>query len=154
MNTYKNISYLLFGVVLTMGAGLWMSGTASGTTEFSPEADEGMIGEIRMFAGNFAPRGWAFCQGQTMELRSNQALFSILGTMYGGDGRTTFALPDLRSKAPVHPGSSSGLPSFQLGRSTSVSANNSLSGGERSYSHGLIGMNYIICMQGIFPSRN
>lgn len=154
MNTYKNISYLLFGVVLTAGAGLWMSGTASTTAGFSPEADEGMIGEVRLFAGNFAPRGWAFCQGQTMQINSNQALFSILGTTYGGDGRTTFALPDLRSKAPVHPGSSSGLPSFQLGRSTSVSANNSLSGGERAYSHGLMGMNYIICVQGVFPSRN
>lgn len=154
MNTYKQISCLLFGVVLTMGAGLWMSGTASTSATSFPESDEGMIGEIRMFAGNFAPRGWAFCTGQSMQINSNQALFSILGTMYGGDGRTTFSLPDLRSKAPVHPGSSSGLPSFQLGRSTSVSANNSLSGGERAYSHGLLGMNYIICMQGVFPSRN
>lgn len=61
-----------------------------------------------MFAGNFAPRGWAFCNGQLLAISSNTALFSILGTTYGGDGRTTFGLPDLRGRVPVHSGSSTG----------------------------------------------
>jgi microcystin-dependent protein len=60
------------------------------------------IGEIRQFAGNFAPRGWAFCNGQILAIAQNQALFSLLGTTYGGDGRVTFALPDLRGRVPLH----------------------------------------------------
>jgi len=60
------------------------------------------LGEIQMFAGNFAPKGWALCQGQLLPINQNQALFSLLGTMYGGDGRVTFALPDLRSRVPLH----------------------------------------------------
>jgi microcystin-dependent protein len=64
------------------------------------------IGEIIMFAGNFAPRGWAFCDGQLLPISQNSALFSILGTTYGGDGRTTFALPDLRGRVPIHAGTS------------------------------------------------
>jgi microcystin-dependent protein len=70
---------------------------------FSHGQDQ-FIGEIRIFAGNYAPLGWAFCNGQTMSIQQNQALFSILGITYGGDGRTTFALPDLRSRVPVHAG--------------------------------------------------
>jgi microcystin-dependent protein len=62
---------------------------------------DALIGEIRMFAGNFAPQGWAFCAGQILSIASNQALFSLLGTTYGGDGRSTFALPDLRGRSPV-----------------------------------------------------
>jgi microcystin-dependent protein len=75
------------------------------------------LGEIIMFGGNFAPRGWAFCNGQLMSIAQNTALFSILGTTYGGDGQTTFALPDLRGRVPVHSGSSQGpgLPPVQLG---------------------------------------
>ena len=61
-------------------------------------AQEGFIGEVRLFAGNFAPRGWAFCDGQLLAISTNTALFSILGTTYGGDGRTTFGLPDLRGR--------------------------------------------------------
>ncbi|MBT8219095.1 MAG: tail fiber protein, partial [Bacteroidia bacterium] len=57
-----------------------------------------------MFAGNFAPRGWAFCNGQTLQISQYSALFSLLGTTYGGDGRTTFALPDLRGRVPIHAG--------------------------------------------------
>lgn len=73
------------------------------------------IGEIVMFGGNFAPRQWAFCDGQLLAISSNTALFSILGTTYGGDGRTTFALPDLRGRAAVHPGHGPGLSSYTLG---------------------------------------
>ncbi|AUP79274.1 phage tail protein [Flavivirga eckloniae] len=77
---------------------------------------EGTIGEIRMFAGNFAPRAWAFCEGQLMSIAQNTALFSILGTTYGGDGRTSFALPDLRGRAPVNPGRGPGLSNYNLGQ--------------------------------------
>jgi microcystin-dependent protein len=73
------------------------------------------IGEIILFAGNFAPRGWAFCQGQILSIAQNTALFSILGTTFGGNGQTTFALPDLRGRVPVGTGQGPGLPSINLG---------------------------------------
>ena len=76
---------------------------------------EPFLGEIVAFAGNFAPRGWAFCDGQLLAISQNTALFSILGTTYGGDGRTTFALPDLRGRVPMHPGNGPGLSSRRLG---------------------------------------
>jgi microcystin-dependent protein len=63
---------------------------------------EPFVGEIRMFAGNFAPRGWAFCDGQLLAVSQSDALFSLVGTYYGGDGETTFGLPDLRGRMPVH----------------------------------------------------
>ncbi len=63
------------------------------------------IGEIRMFGGNFAPSGWAFCNGQLMPISENDALFNLIGTTYGGDGQNTFGLPDLRGRVPVHVGS-------------------------------------------------
>ncbi len=66
------------------------------------------IGEIRMFAGNFAPRNWAFCDGQLLAISQNNAMFSLLGTIYGGDGRATFGLPDLRGRLPIHAGGSAG----------------------------------------------
>lgn len=62
------------------------------------------IGEIRMFAGNFAPSGWAFCDGQLLSISENDVLFNLIGTTYGGDGQSTFALPDLRGRAPIHQG--------------------------------------------------
>ncbi|EDP95988.1 tail fiber protein [Kordia algicida OT-1] len=74
------------------------------------------IGEIVMFGGNFAPRGWAFCQGQLLAISSHSALFSILGTTYGGDGRTTFALPDLRGRTAIQPGTGPGLSNIKLGQ--------------------------------------
>ncbi len=76
---------------------------------------EPFVGEIRMFAGNFAPRGWAFCDGQLLAVSQNDALFSLLGTIYGGDGRTTFGLPDLRGRIPLHAGSGPGLTPRRLG---------------------------------------
>ncbi len=78
-------------------------------------AQEQMLGEIKMFAGTYAPRGWAFCDGQLLSISQHEALFSILGTTYGGDGRTTFALPDLRGRVPMHEGSGPGLTSRRLG---------------------------------------
>ncbi len=73
------------------------------------------IGEIKMFGGNFAPRGFALCDGQLIAIASNTALFSILGTTYGGDGRTSFGLPDLRGRLPMHAGSGPGLSPRSLG---------------------------------------
>jgi len=63
------------------------------------------VGEIRMFAGNFAPAGWLFCEGQLLPISENEVLFQLIGTTYGGDGVTTFGLPDLRGRVPVHQGS-------------------------------------------------
>jgi len=177
---------------------------------------EGTIAELRMFAGNFAPRNWAFCAGQLLAIAQNTALFSILGTTYGGNGQTTFALPDLRGRVPVGTGQGPGLPNISLGEvsgspthtliqtempahnhlirvnannandslpanaypaaaviptdgNKSVSAYNSatdnntlnpnavaLTGGNQPFSimPPYLGMNYIICLFGIFPSRN
>ena len=67
------------------------------------------VGEIRMFGGNFAPQGWAFCDGSLMPISENDALFTLIGTTYGGDGQDTFALPDLRGRLPVHMGTGGGL---------------------------------------------
>jgi len=76
---------------------------------------EPFIAQITMFGGNFAPRGWALCDGQILPISQNQALFSLLGTVYGGDGRTTFGLPDLRGRAPMHKGNGPGLSQRNLG---------------------------------------
>lgn len=67
------------------------------------------VGEIRMFAGNFAPAGWAFCNGSLMPIAENETLFNLIGTTYGGDGQQTFALPDLRGRLPMHQGGGPGL---------------------------------------------
>lgn len=77
---------------------------------------EGVIGFTTMFAGNFAPKNWAFCQGQVIAIASNTALFSILGTSYGGNGTTTFGLPDLRGRYVVGAGSGPGLSPYRLGQ--------------------------------------
>jgi len=176
---------------------------------------EGYIAEIRMFAGNFAPRSWAFCQGQILSIAQNTALFALLGTTYGGNGQTTFALPDLRGRVPVGTGQGPGLSPIYLGEmagspthtlltteipahthalnaSTNGPTVNTASGNllaSQSRSNGgtmpnvyapnsgqvamgslaigftggsqpfnimqpYLGMNYIICLEGIFPSRN
>ena len=73
------------------------------------------LGEIRMFAGNFAPRGWAFCNGQILAISQNTALFSLLGTQYGGNGTTNFALPNLQGRVPMHQGNGAGLTPREIG---------------------------------------
>jgi len=116
--------------------------------------DEGFLGEIRMFAGNFAPRSWAFCDGQLMSISENPALFSILGTTYGGDGRTTFALPDLRGRVSLHPGDGPGLPSHRLGQrggGAPVAINHD---DPKAQTAAYCCINFIICLQGIFPARD
>ena len=74
------------------------------------------VAEIRIFPFNFAPKGWAFCDGQILPISQNTALFSLLGTVYGGDGKSTFALPDLQGSVPMHPGQGPGLSLFDLGQ--------------------------------------
>ena len=88
------------------------------------------IGEIRMFGGNFAPVGWAFCDGQLLPIAENDALFALIGTTYGGDGQTTFALPDLRGRAPLHVTSG-----FALGQSGGVESVTLTSNQIPSHSH-------------------
>ena len=137
------------------------------------------IGEIVMFGGNFAPRGWAFCDGQLLAISSNTALFSILGTTYGGDGRVTFGLPDLRGRVAIHAGSGPGLSPRPLGQKsgsqtsnvtltpTTAKAINTRTPGA-TFIDAVTGVqaqpvntmqpytvvNYIIALQGTFPSRN
>ena len=177
---------------------------------------EGYIAELRLFAGNFAPRGWAFCQGQILSIAQNTALFSLLGTTFGGNGQTTFALPDFRGRVAVGTGQGPGLPPVSLGQmagepthtlintempahnhvingNASGLANNAnpsgnslgigavssgnapvnmynnaapnvqlnaqtcgIAGGSQPHNNmqPYLGMNYIICMEGIYPSRN
>lgn len=178
---------------------------------------EEFLGIIKIFAGNFAPRGWALCDGSLLSISQNTALFSILGTTYGGNGTTTFALPDLRGRAPIGMGQGLGLQSYQLGEvggteSVSLTVNNipththpltgsvklpcngnatdsdnpegafpgtsatsiysttgpqfmgnlantltvGATGGSQPFSNTapFLVVNYIICLEGIFPSRN
>ena len=77
---------------------------------------EVLIGQIVLFAGNFAPNGWALCDGQILNINQYTPLFTVLGTTYGGDGRNTFALPDLRSRVAVHPGQGPGLSYYEIGQ--------------------------------------
>src|SRR5712691_6419177 len=79
---------------------------------------EPFLSEIRMFSFSFAPKGWALCNGQFLPINQNQALFSLLGTQYGGDGRTTFALPDLRGRIPIHMGQA-----FIIGQAAGAASN-------------------------------
>src|SRR5437879_12358269 len=74
------------------------------------------VAEIRMFAGNFAPKGWAFCDGQLLPISQNTALFSLVGTFYGGDGKSNFALPNLQGAVPIHQGQGPGLSEYFLGQ--------------------------------------
>src|SRR6266545_636382 len=76
------------------------------------------IGEIRMFGGNFAPLGWAFCNGQLLAISQYDALFALIGTTYGGDGQTTFALPNLQGRIPIHMGTGGGLSPRTIGESS------------------------------------
>lgn len=174
---------------------------------------EGTLAEIRSFAGNFAPRGWVLCDGQLLSIAQWTAVFALIGTTYGGDGQTTFGVPDLRGRLPVGEGTGPGLPGMTLGEvsgsenvtlttnqipmhnhaatapaaSTSTTSTPSASvspgpvtlgaavskgfgtadlnlasptlgaaGGSQPHNNmqPYLGMNYIMCVEGIFPSRN
>lgn len=85
-------------------------------------ASEPFIGQIQTFGFNFPPRGWATCSGQILAISTNTALFSLLGTYYGGNGQTTFALPNLNGRVPIHQGTGPGLSSYQLGQAGGTEA--------------------------------
>jgi len=102
----KKVNKAVFGVALCIFLGM---------PSISLAAAEPFVGEIMMFGGNFCPRGWANLDGQLLPVNQNQALFSLLGTTYGGDGRTTFGLPDLRGRVPLHMGQGPGLTNKNLG---------------------------------------
>lgn len=96
------------------------------------------VAEIRIFPFNFAPDGWAFCDGQLQPISQNTALFSLLGTTYGGDGKSTFALPDLEGNVPMHPGQGSGLSLHDLGETGGSDTVSLLESEIPSHSHGLL----------------
>ena len=102
---------------------------------------EPYIGEIRMFGFNFAPRNWAKCDGEILSISQNESLYSILGTTYGGDGRTTFALPDLRGRVPIHPGDSNttGSSSHSLGAKIGVESNTMTEAQMPAHTHTIMG---------------
>lgn len=133
---------------------------------------EPFIAEIRMFGGNFAPRGWAFCDGQLLPINQNDALFSLLGTIYGGDGRTTFRLPDLRGRVPIHAGNGPGLSPRRLGSQgggennfhsflpvkgdfVASGSNNATTGvSPENNMQPYLCINFIIALTGLYPSRS
>lgn len=96
------------------------------------------LGEIRMFGGNFAPRGWALCNGQLLSISSNSALFSLIGTTYGGDGRTTFALPNLQSQVAVGQGNGIGLTPRDIGQTGGAEIVTLTQQEIPAHSHGLV----------------
>lgn len=100
--------------LLAATANMFISNKLKADTS-SPNGSNPFVGEIMKFGGNFAPRAWALCEGQLLAISSNDALFSLLGTTFGGDGRTTFGLPDLRGRVPVHPGNGPGLSNISWG---------------------------------------
>jgi len=96
------------------------------------------VDEIRIFPFNFAPKGWAFCDGQLLPISQNTALFSLLGTTYGGDGKSNFALPDMQGNAPMHPGQGPGLSLHDLGETGGSETVTLLESEIPSHSHGLL----------------
>lgn len=98
-----------------LAAGTIVAGSMAMTPAPAQAQSDPLLGQLMAFGGNFCPRGWAEASGSLLAINSNQALFSLLGTMYGGDGRTTFALPDLRGRAPVSQGQGPGLPNYRQG---------------------------------------
>jgi microcystin-dependent protein len=97
------------------------------------------IGEIRMFGGNFAPVGWAFCNGQTLPISENDALFTLIGTTYGGDGQETFNLPDLQGRIPLHMGTGSSGTTYQIGEKAGVETVTLTTGQIPAHTHPMLG---------------
>lgn len=109
---------------------------------------EGYISEIRIFAGNFEPLSWAFCQGQLMSIAENTALFALIGTTYGGDGQTTFALPDFRSRVPIHTGQGPGLSAYVLGQTGGSETNTLTANNVNGHTHVVTGNAGIVSATG------
>lgn len=106
---------------------------------------EGTIGEIRMFAGTFAPRTWSLCNGQLISIATNTALFSILGTTYGGNGQTNFALPDFQGRVAVGTGTGPGLPNVQLGQKAGTNTVTLTTANMPAHNHQVVGNINIPC---------
>lgn len=132
------------------------------------------VGEIRMFGGNFAPAGWAFCDGQLIAISQNQTLYNLIATTFGGDGVSTFALPDLRGRVPIHQGQGTGLQNYVIGelfgvenpstlqvpQSFTVARNLAVSVAAQGRADGTatnlnrLGVSFIISLYGVYPSLN
>jgi microcystin-dependent protein len=108
---------------------------------------EEYIGIIKIFAGKYAPVGWLFCMGQTLSVQQYQALYSIIGNTYGGTPGVNFALPDLRGRIVVGQGDGPGLYPIQISETRNISTHG-------TSNQPIIGMNYIICVEGLYPSRD
>jgi microcystin-dependent protein len=121
-------------------------------------AETPFLGEVMWVGFNFCPRGWADANGQLLSISQNTALFSLLGTYYGGNGTTTFALPDLRGRVPMGDGQGGGLPDHQIGETGGASEVARGSGQDSAFSRSnatpYVVLNPCIATQGIFPSRN
>jgi microcystin-dependent protein len=107
------------------------------------------VAEIRIFPFNFAPRGWAWCDGQLLPLSQNTALFSLLGTTYGGNGKSNFALPDLQGRAPMHPGQGPGLSLHDLGETGGSDTVTLLESEIPAHSHNFMGVNRVANRRGV-----
>jgi microcystin-dependent protein len=121
------------------------------------QGTEPFVGEIMLVSWNYPPKGWAFCNGQLLSISQNQALFSLLGTTYGGNGVTTFALPDLRGRVPVHFGQGPGLSSRSLGERAGETAHTLTPQEVPIHGHGIqasSGIATSVLPAGMFPARN
>jgi microcystin-dependent protein len=112
------------------------------------------IAEIRIFPFNFAPKGWAFCNGQLLPLSQNTALFSLLGTTYGGNGKSNFALPNLQGSAPMHPGQGPGLSLHDLGESGGSETVTLLQSEIPAHTHGVLAAPTIVAGDSNIPAGN
>ncbi|WP_304070451.1 phage tail protein [Maricaulis maris] len=137
--------------ILTIASASLVAALASLTLPAAASAQEPMLGEIRAFGFNFCPRGWAAADGQIMPVSQYTALFSLYGTMYGGDGRSTFALPDLRGRTMVSQGSGPGLAPVQQGQRI---GGQSAASGNGAATTPSLGVQYCVAMLGTYPSRN
>jgi microcystin-dependent protein len=120
---------------------------------FAQLGGEAYIGQILIVPYDYEPRGWANCDGQLLRIAEHNALFSLLGTTYGGDGRTTFALPDLRGRSPVHEGEGPGLTKVSRGQKGG-GVNVDTDADSVVTTQPFLGVRYIISLNGIYPSRN
>ena len=119
--------------------------------------DQPFIGAIFLFGGNFAPRNYAFCDGQILSIAQNTALFSILGTTYGGNGQTTFALPNLQGRVPVQQGQGPGLPNISLGQSSGSPTTTLITANMPAHTHALNGVSErgdVSSPAGAFPANS
>lgn len=136
-------------------ATIWLGRPKGG--EAAPTGTGPFIGEIMLFAGNFAPNGWAPCNGQILPIAQNQALFSILGTTYGGNGQTTYALPDLRDRVPIHFGQGPGLSARTLGERSGESSHTITLPEMPAHSHAVRASSALATTAspaGAYPARN